>query len=116
VPSVLCIIIHIADTPPLSLNIRRYTRNGVLLGDAFTDVAEPVLVPVVGFHSNGECVRVNFGLSPWVYTGAGIVDHPAALAERALTAATSSTAAATSSTEVSVVRRFALRRHCILYT
>jgi hypothetical protein len=78
----------------------RYTRNGTLLGDAFTDVAEPVLVPVVGFHSNGECVRVNFGLSPWVYTGAGIVDHPAAVAERPLT---------TAATEVSVMRLSVLR-------
>ncbi|CAM9656017.1 unnamed protein product, partial [Choristocarpus tenellus] len=45
-----------------------YTRNGMLLGDGFTGVTETKLVPVVGFHSNGESVRVNFGLAPFVYT------------------------------------------------
>lgn len=25
------------------------------------------LVPVVGFHSNGESVRVNFGIVPFAY-------------------------------------------------
>lgn len=28
---------------------------------------ESNLVPVVGFHSNGESVRVNFGLVPFAY-------------------------------------------------
>lgn len=45
----------------------RYTRNGELLGDGFVPVYETNLVPVVGFHSNGESVRVNFGLVPFAY-------------------------------------------------
>lgn len=45
----------------------RYTRNGKLLGDGFLGVYESNLVPVVGFHSNGESVRVNFGVSPFLY-------------------------------------------------
>lgn len=28
---------------------------------------ESNLVPVVGFHSNGESVRVNFGVAPFTY-------------------------------------------------
>lgn len=28
---------------------------------------ESNLVPVVGFHSNGESVRVNFGVAPFAY-------------------------------------------------
>lgn len=28
---------------------------------------EPNLAPVVGFHSNGESVRVNFGVTPFTY-------------------------------------------------
>lgn len=45
----------------------RYTRNGELLGDGFVPVYESNLVPVVGFHSNGESVRINFGLVPFAY-------------------------------------------------
>lgn len=45
----------------------RYTRNGKLLGDGFMVGYEPNLVPVVGFHSNGESVRVNFGVAPFTY-------------------------------------------------
>ena len=45
----------------------RYTRNGKLLGDGFVPVHEYNLVPVVGFHSNGESVRVNFGIVPFAY-------------------------------------------------
>ncbi|KAG5176467.1 ran-binding protein 9-like protein, partial [Tribonema minus] len=48
-----------------------YTRNGTLLGDAFANVTEDLLCPVVGFHSNGERVRINFGLTPFVYAGPG---------------------------------------------
>lgn len=53
--------------PPSMQRYSRYTRNGKLLGDGFVGVHEPHLVPVVGFHSNGESVRVNFGVSPFVY-------------------------------------------------
>lgn len=56
--------------------LSRYTRNGELLGDGFVSVYESNLVPVVGFHSNGESVRVNFGLTTFAYevrmTSAGI--------------------------------------------
>lgn len=45
----------------------RYTRNGELLGDGFLNVFESNLVPVLGFHSNGESVCVNFGLSSFAY-------------------------------------------------
>lgn len=38
-----------------------------MLGDGFVPVYETNLVPVVGFHSNGESVRVNFGLVPFAY-------------------------------------------------
>lgn len=48
-------------------HVPRYTRNGKLLGDGFVMVYESNLVPVVGFHSNGESVRVNFGVSPFLY-------------------------------------------------
>ncbi|CAN0159429.1 unnamed protein product, partial [Ectocarpus sp. 8 AP-2014] len=44
-----------------------YTRNGELLGDGFVPVYESNLVPVVGFHSNGESVRINFGVVPFAY-------------------------------------------------
>lgn len=47
--------------------LSRYTRNGKLLGDGFVPVYESNLVPVVGFHSNGESVRVNFGVVPFAY-------------------------------------------------
>lgn len=49
------------------MSLFRYTRNGELLGDGFVPVYESNLVPVVGFHSNGESVRVNFGLVPFAY-------------------------------------------------
>lgn len=49
----------------------RYTRNGELLGDGFVPVYESNLVPVVGFHSNGESVRVNFGVVPFAYGVSG---------------------------------------------
>lgn len=52
----------------------RYTRNGELLGDGFVPVFESNLVPVVGFHSNGESVRVNFGLFPFAYEVSSILD------------------------------------------
>lgn len=48
-------------------NLCRFTRNGKLLGDGFVPVYESNLVPVVGFHSNGESVRVNFGIAPFTY-------------------------------------------------
>lgn len=47
--------------------LSRYTRNGELLGDGFVPVYESNLVPVVGFHSNGESVRINFGVVPFAY-------------------------------------------------
>ncbi|CAM9591597.1 unnamed protein product, partial [Scytosiphon promiscuus] len=61
-----------------------YTRNGELLGDGFVSVYESNLVPVVGFHSNGESVRVNFGLSPFSYEGPEVIIAPVVLAERKL--------------------------------
>eukprot|EP00903_Cladosiphon_okamuranus_P019656 g18070.t4 len=61
-----------------------YTRNGELLGDGFVPVYESNLVPVVGFHSNGESVRVNFGLVPFAYEGPEVIIAPVVLAEREL--------------------------------
>ncbi|CAM9107710.1 unnamed protein product, partial [Ectocarpus fasciculatus] len=61
-----------------------YTRNGELLGDGFVPVYESNLVPVVGFHSNGESVRINFGVAPFAYEGPEVVISPAVLAERQL--------------------------------
>ncbi|CAM9363981.1 unnamed protein product [Discosporangium mesarthrocarpum] len=59
-----------------------YTLNGELLGDGFTGIHESKLVPVIGFNSNGESVRVNFGVSPFVYKGPEVVVSTAVLAER----------------------------------
>ena len=58
----LLILLHIFDG-----SVFRYTRNGELLGDGFVPVYKTNLVPVIGFHSNGESVRVNFGLVPFAY-------------------------------------------------
>lgn len=58
---------YLSFTPNQLPFISRYTRNGKLLGDGFVGVFESNLVPVVGFHSNGESVRVNFGVAPFAY-------------------------------------------------
>ena len=62
-----------------------YTRNGILLGDAFTDVDEPMLWPIIGFSNRNEGlikVSINFGVKPFVYEGSEIVINVAALQER----------------------------------
>ncbi|CAB4014161.1 Ran-binding 9 [Paramuricea clavata] len=43
-----------------------YTKNGVKLGTAFTDLP-PKLYPTVGLQTPGEIVDANFGQSPFVY-------------------------------------------------
>lgn len=64
-----------------------YTRNGSLLGVAFTSIPERKLKPVLGFtdrHNTVQKVSVNFGLQPFMYNGSEIVVNPKALAERLL--------------------------------
>ena len=53
-----------------------FTRNGLLLGDCFTDLKETKLCPVVGFsnrHSSVEKVEINFGIKPFCYRGSEII-------------------------------------------
>lgn len=48
-------------------------------------VYESNLVPVVGFHSNGESVRVNFGVTPFLYeVGSSTCYSPTDRGERGL--------------------------------
>ena len=51
-----------------------YTRNGEMLGVAFTDVEDDVLYPIIGFHgtSANQKVSINFGVTPFAYTGAEV--------------------------------------------
>ncbi len=51
-----------------------FTRNGVLLGDAFTQVRERILQPVVAFNGGSvvESLRINFGVRPFRYTSSEI--------------------------------------------
>lgn len=44
-----------------------YTKNGVLLGNAFRDITDVPLYPSVGLKRPQEHVRVNFGQSPFIY-------------------------------------------------
>lgn len=62
-----------------------YTRNGVLLGDGFTNVRFETLTPTIGFHASRcpQKVKVNFGVTPMRYTGPEVIIHPKALAEQA---------------------------------
>jgi hypothetical protein len=61
-----------------------FTHNGTLLGEAFTQVRERALHPVVGFSSGGESatgsVRINFGVQPFRYTSSD-VHAPLAVAD-----------------------------------
>ena len=61
-----------------------YTRNGALLGVAFAHISDTTLRPVVAFHSPHtiQKVKINFGLTSFVYKGDEVVTHPACLAER----------------------------------
>jgi hypothetical protein len=64
-----------------------YTRNGELLGTAFTSVPERKLKPVVGFTNRSasvQQVRINFGLLPFRYSGENLVMNPKALVERTI--------------------------------
>ena len=51
-----------------------YTRNGVLLGDAFTQVRERTMQPVVAFNGGSaeESLRINFGVRPFRYTSSDV--------------------------------------------
>lgn len=42
-----------------------FTKNGVMLGTAFTRVGTQPLYPTLGLHSRGACVETNFGCSPF---------------------------------------------------
>lgn len=48
-----------------------FTKNGILMGTAFTDVGTKFeqinLIPFVGLSSEGQSVEVNFGRTPFVY-------------------------------------------------
>lgn len=61
-----------------------FTRNGVLLGDGFTDVEDEKLWPIVGF-SNRQYdltkVSINFGVKPFVYKGDEVIANQNALVE-----------------------------------
>ena len=62
-----------------------YTRNGVLLGDGFVDVAETELWPVIGFsnrHDDTIKVAINFGVKAFMYQGSEVVANAAAVLER----------------------------------
>jgi hypothetical protein len=68
-----------------------YTRNGSLLGDGFTEVAdEKVLTPIIGFsnrHDDTVKLKINFGVEPFTYIPAEdaadeIIPNPKALEER----------------------------------
>eukprot|EP01037_Dinobryon_pediforme_P041276 gene41276-50933_t len=62
-----------------------YTRNGVLLGDGFVDVAESELWPVIGFsnrHDDTIKVAINFGVKAFMYQGSEVVANAAAVLER----------------------------------
>jgi hypothetical protein len=58
-----------------------FTRNGVLLGDGFRNIPDDNLMPVVSFHSPNvlQKVRINFGLSDFLYKGTEVVVNAAAL-------------------------------------
>ncbi|OQV11484.1 Ran-binding protein 9 [Hypsibius exemplaris] len=44
-----------------------YTKNGMDLGVAFTDLTHPSLYPCVGLQSTGEVVETNFGQEPFMF-------------------------------------------------
>lgn len=44
-----------------------YTKNGFSLGDAFEDLVNLPLYPIVGLQTPGEEIEANFGLEPFVY-------------------------------------------------
>jgi hypothetical protein len=58
-----------------------YTRNGTLLGDGFCNILDDNLMPVVSFHSPNvlQKVRINFGLSEFLYKGSEIVPNAASV-------------------------------------
>ena len=61
-----------------------YTLNGELLGTAFTDVEEDVLLPIIGFHGNAvnQSVSINFGVEPFMYEGPEVQINVKCLSER----------------------------------
>jgi hypothetical protein len=68
-----------------------YTRNGVLLGDAFLNVSEAKLWPVVGFANQNrtpEKVAINFGVIPFAYKGPQVMIMVKALQEQVSVSAT----------------------------
>ncbi|GET00325.1 glucose-induced degradation complex subunit VID30 [Rhizophagus clarus] len=48
-------------------NTMFFTKNGIHLGTAFTDVDSNVLYPVIGMRSLRECVVVNFGQKSFMF-------------------------------------------------
>ncbi|RGP81689.1 hypothetical protein FLONG3_176 [Fusarium longipes] len=44
-----------------------FTRNGVKIGTAFNDVGRGKLYPTISLKKPGECIRTNFGQTPFVY-------------------------------------------------
>eukprot|EP00906_Rhabdomonas_costata_P026508 RCo037761 len=44
-----------------------FTKNGALIGPAFTDLKDMELFPVVGMRSEGECIEVNLGSEPFAF-------------------------------------------------
>ena len=44
-----------------------YTKNGLNLGRAFSDLAAAPLYPTVGLQTPGEEVEANFGMEPFIY-------------------------------------------------
>lgn len=44
-----------------------YTKNGIFLGQAFTDVKERELYPTVGMRSEGECMQMNCGAETFCF-------------------------------------------------
>lgn len=61
-----------------------FTRNGMMLGTAFTEINEEKLWPVVGFsnrHDEPVKVGINFGLEPFAFSGDGIIPHLKVLEE-----------------------------------
>lgn len=44
-----------------------FTKNGIFLGDAFSNIKSDKLFPTVGIKKLGEHLRVNFGQTPFVF-------------------------------------------------
>ncbi|OBS29094.1 hypothetical protein FPOA_03031 [Fusarium poae] len=44
-----------------------FTKNGVKIGSPFHDIARGKLYPTISLKKPGECIRVNFGQTPFVY-------------------------------------------------